>query len=93
MARSTSSWPPSSPLVDAAAVTLRLYRARYERGADTYLNVLISERAYYAARQSLVATELARQTNLVTLYAALGGGLDGPAPASAQGTPPTGAPH
>jgi multidrug efflux system outer membrane protein len=72
--------------VDAAAVTLRIYRARYERGADTYLNVLIFERAYYNVRQSLVTTELARQTNLVTLYAALGGGLDGPAPAPADGT-------
>jgi outer membrane protein, multidrug efflux system len=80
-------------VVNAAAVTLSLYRARYERGADTYLNVLIFERAYYASRQSLVATALARQTNLVTLYAALGGGLDGPAPTSAQAAPPAGGPH
>jgi multidrug efflux system outer membrane protein len=58
----------------AAADALRLTNARYERGSDTYLNVLIAQRTLYAARQSLTATELARATNLVTLYKALGGG-------------------
>jgi len=62
-------------LTDAAAVSLRIYRTRYEHGSDTYLNYLIAQRTYYAARQTLVATELAKQTNLVTVYAALGGGL------------------
>jgi multidrug efflux system outer membrane protein len=57
---------------------LRLSTARYEHGSDTYLNVLIAQRSLYAARQTLVASELARTTNLVTLYAALGGGLGGP---------------
>ena len=66
-------------LVDAAAVTLRIYSVRYERGSDTYLNLLIAQRTYYAARQTLVTTQLARQNNLVTLYAALGGGLNEPA--------------
>jgi len=66
-------------LTDAWATNLRIYAARYERGADTYLNYLIAQRAYYNARQTLVATELAKQTNLVTLYAVLGGGLNGPA--------------
>ena len=59
---------------DAAADALRLTNARYERGSDTYLNVLIAQRTVYAARQSLVATQLARATNLITLYKALGGG-------------------
>jgi len=66
-------------LTNAAAVSLRIYSARYERGSDTYLNVLIAQRTYDAARETLVATEFARQTNLVTVYAALGGGLNGPA--------------
>jgi multidrug efflux system outer membrane protein len=57
-------------------VTLRIFQARYERGSDTYQNVLIAQRTYYAAQLTLVATELAKQTNLVTLYAALGGGLE-----------------
>jgi multidrug efflux system outer membrane protein len=63
-------------LVAANAQALALAQARYEQGADTYLNVLIAQRSLYAARQSLVAAQLARKTNLVTLYAVLGGGLD-----------------
>jgi multidrug efflux system outer membrane protein len=70
-----------SALTEANRQSLTLSQARYERGADTYLNVLIAQRAYYAARQTLVATKLARQVNLVTLYGALGGGLDAPGPA------------
>ena len=65
---------------------MRIYRARYEHGSDTYQNFLIAERTYYAARQTLVTTELAEETNLVTLYAALGGGLDKPAPTPTEGT-------
>ena len=65
--------------VDAADVSMRIYSVRYERGSDTYLNLLIAQRTYYAARQTLVTTQLARQNNLVTLYTALGGGLNEPA--------------
>lgn len=70
-------------LTAATAETLRLSSARYERGSDTYLNVLIAQRSDYAARQTLVASQLAKAVNLVTLYSALGGGLNAPtAPAS-----------
>jgi len=62
-------------LVEANRQSLILATARYERGADTYLNVLIAQRAYYAAQQTLVTTRLTRSLNLVTLYGALGGGL------------------
>ena len=54
----------------------RLSEARYERGSDTFLNALVAERSFYAARQTLTQTRLARATNLVTLYTTLGGGLD-----------------
>jgi multidrug efflux system outer membrane protein len=60
--------------VTAAAASLRLSQARYEQGADTYLNVLIAQRTLYAAQQSLIGARLIRSTNLVTLYTALGGG-------------------
>jgi multidrug efflux system outer membrane protein len=70
-------------LTDASRQALAISTARYQRGADTYLNVLIAQRTYYAAQQTLVTTRLARSTNLVTLYGALGGGLDGPRPAGA----------
>ncbi len=66
-------------LVAANRQALDLAQARYDRGADTYLNVLIAQRSYYAAQQTLVVAKLARQVNLVNLYAALGGGLDAPA--------------
>ena len=65
-------------LTDAAADSLRLSTARYQRGSDTYLNVLIAQRSLYAAQQTLVAAQLAKAGNLVTLYTVLGGGLDLP---------------
>jgi multidrug efflux system outer membrane protein len=63
-------------LVAASADAYRLSYARYEAGADTYLNALIAQRTLYVARQSLVATQLARADNLVTLYTAFGGGVN-----------------
>jgi multidrug efflux system outer membrane protein len=66
-------------LTDASATSLRISTARYDQGSDTYLNVLIAQRSLYAAQQTLVAAQLAKSTNLVTLYAALGGGLNTPA--------------
>jgi NodT family efflux transporter outer membrane factor (OMF) lipoprotein len=63
-------------LVDAAQVSMTLADARYQRGADTFLNALIAQRSYYAAQQTLVTTQQTEATNLVTLYTALGGGLD-----------------
>jgi multidrug efflux system outer membrane protein len=65
-------------LVAAAGDALRLSTARYERGSDTYLNVLIAQRTYYAAQETLVAGQQAKSANLVTLYTALGGGLNAP---------------
>ncbi len=65
-------------LTEASRQALAISTARYQRGADTYLNVLIAQRTYYAAQQTLVTTRLARSANLVTLYGALGGGLDTP---------------
>jgi outer membrane protein, multidrug efflux system len=62
-------------LVDSNAVSLHLSNARYQRGADTYLNVLIAQRALYTAQQGLASAELARSLNLINLYKALGGGL------------------
>lgn len=62
-------------LVSAAERTLELSDARYTRGSDTYLNVLVAQRTAYAARQSLTNTRLVERQNLVTLYRALGGGL------------------
>jgi len=67
-------------LVEAATATQRLTQARYDRGVDSYLALLDAQRTLYAARQSLLAAQLARAANRVELYRALGGG----APAEAR---------
>ncbi|MDP5239409.1 efflux transporter outer membrane subunit [Uliginosibacterium sp. 31-16] len=54
---------------------LRLSQARYDKGVAGYLTVLDSQRSQYAAQQSLISTRLARQSNQVTLYKVLGGGV------------------
>ena len=61
-------------LVDATAESEQLSRARFERGVDSYLTVLDSQRSLYSAQQNLIGTRLSRVTNLVTLYKVLGGG-------------------
>lgn len=68
-------------LVRSTAQSLQLSQARYARGVDSYLEVLDAQRSLYAAQQSLIATRLARLSNSVTLYKALGGGWAGHAPA------------
>lgn len=47
---------------------------RYEAGEDSYLPVLDAQRSLSGAEQSLIRTRLARLSNQVTLYKALGGG-------------------
>jgi len=61
-------------LVEAWIQSYRLSEARFERGADSYLEVLDAERSLYAAQQNLIGTQRSRISNLVTLYKALGGG-------------------
>lgn len=61
-------------LLDAASEAHELSRARYERGVDSYLNLLVAQRSLYAAQQGLVTAQLAEQSNRVTLYKVLGGG-------------------
>jgi multidrug efflux system outer membrane protein len=62
-------------LTDATAESRRLSQARYEKGVDSYLTVLDSQRSLYGAQQSLIGARLTRLTNLVTLYKVLGGGV------------------
>lgn len=51
----------------------RLSDARYRGGIDTFLSSLDAQRTLYGAQRTYVATELAKATNLVDLYTALGG--------------------
>ncbi|WP_405053055.1 efflux transporter outer membrane subunit [Sphingomonas sp. BE138] len=72
----------------AAQDTLNLTNARYRGGIDTYLTSLDAQRQLYSAQRTLVATQLVRATNLVTLYRTLGG--DSLLDATDQGPRPVG---
>ena len=61
-------------LTDATATSYRLSQARYEKGIDSYLNALDSQRSLYSAQQGLITIRLTRLTNMVTLFKVLGGG-------------------
>lgn len=60
---------------DAYQKSYELAQVRYKNGVDSYLSMLVYQRSHYAAQLSLLSTRLARQTNLVTLYKVLGGGV------------------
>ena len=61
-------------LVNTLEATYRLSDARYKAGIDSYLSVLVAQRAMYGAQQGLIGVRLARLGNLVNLYKVLGGG-------------------
>jgi multidrug efflux system outer membrane protein len=62
-------------LVRASSETYRLSNARYTKGIDSYLGVLDSQRALFAAENALIILRLSKINNLVTLYKVLGGGV------------------
>jgi multidrug efflux system outer membrane protein len=57
----------------AASDNYLLTEARYNAGVDPFLNVLIAQRAYYTAQNSLVQTEATAAHNRVDVYQSLGG--------------------
>ncbi|MGN1058248.1 MAG: TolC family protein, partial [Candidatus Avelusimicrobium sp.] len=61
-------------LLFAAKEGYYLARTRYERGIDTYMNVLELQRTYYDAERALISTTLTEVNNRISLYKALGGG-------------------
>jgi multidrug efflux system outer membrane protein len=61
-------------LTEATAERYRLSQARFDRGVDSHLNVLDSQRSLYSAQQNLISVRLTRLANQVTLYKVLGGG-------------------
>jgi multidrug efflux system outer membrane protein len=72
---------------EAQQRSLALSEMRFQNGVDNYLAVLTAQTGLYNAQQALVATRLARLTNLVDLYQFLGGGWiehTGEAPRSAE---------
>ncbi len=63
-------------LVAASSRAFELSQARREAGQESYLTLLDAQRSFYGAQQGLIATRLAEQSNLVSLYRALGGGWE-----------------
>lgn len=61
-------------LTDATSESYKLSQARFDKGVDSYLTVLDSQRSLYGAQQNLINARLARLANLVALYKVLGGG-------------------
>lgn len=61
-------------LADATNERYNLSLARFEKGVDSHLNVLDSQRSLYSARQGLIGVRLTKLANMVTLYKVLGGG-------------------
>lgn len=61
-------------LTDATSESYRLSQARYEKGVNSYLTVLDSQRSLYSAQKNLITARLSRLANLVSLYKVLGGG-------------------
>lgn len=61
-------------LVAAQQKRADLANARFEKGLDSYLEVLTAALDLFTARQSLIRLRLAREINSVNLYKALGGG-------------------
>ncbi|HUQ09832.1 MAG TPA: efflux transporter outer membrane subunit [Steroidobacteraceae bacterium] len=61
-------------LTKASEGSYKLADVRYRGGVDSYLSSLIAQRDYYSAQRALIETRLAGASNLVQLYAALGGG-------------------
>jgi len=62
-------------LVTASEKAYRLADMRYRGGVDSYLTALVAQVSLYGAQQQLQSVRLLRLQNLVTLYKALGGGL------------------
>ncbi|KDC50980.1 efflux transporter outer membrane subunit [Pseudoalteromonas fuliginea] len=61
-------------LISSRQITFDLSKMRYEKGADSYLQVLDAQRTWYGAEQQLIAGQQAYLASQINLYKALGGG-------------------
>jgi multidrug efflux system outer membrane protein len=58
-------------LVNAAQKSFELAQARYQTGIDPFLTTLVSERALYGAKSSLIEAQFAALVNRIALYRAM----------------------
>jgi multidrug efflux system outer membrane protein len=62
--------------VTSAQSYYTIAQARYKAGTDSFLTFLDAQRTLYTAQQQLASDTLSQQSNLVTLYKVLGGGVE-----------------
>ena len=62
-------------LVDARRGSYQRTRAQQVIGTASSLDVYEAQQSYYSAQQTMISKRLSRDTNLVTLYKVLGGGV------------------
>jgi outer membrane protein, multidrug efflux system len=60
--------------VDAAQQYYDIANARYRGGLDSFLTLLTAQRTLFSAQTQMITDRAAQQSNMVTLYTALGGG-------------------
>lgn len=70
-------------LVAAEQSRYDLADVRYRNGVESYLAVLTAQQDLYSAQQRNLQSRLARLSNVITLYQALGGGWDAEQPSRA----------
>jgi multidrug efflux system outer membrane protein len=68
-------WAAQQALVTASRDAYHLADMRFRGGVDGYLSALDAQRSLYGAEQQFELVRLLRLENRVTLYKALGGGL------------------
>jgi multidrug efflux system outer membrane protein len=76
-------------LVSTSAQAYRLAEMRFRGGVDSYLSALDAQRTLYSVQQQLQSVRLMRLQNLVTLYKALGGGVQEHASTTRPSRPPS----
>jgi len=57
------------------ATSYHLAEARYQAGADSYLQVLDAQRNWYTGKQQQIQLQQANLTAQISLFKALGGGM------------------
>lgn len=60
--------------VEAETKRFQISEQRYKAGIESYIVMITAQRDLFVAQQGVIDTRLARATNLVALYRALGGG-------------------
>ncbi|WP_404344206.1 efflux transporter outer membrane subunit [Pseudoalteromonas mariniglutinosa] len=68
-------------LYNSNKVSFDLSEARFQKGADSYLQVLDSQRSWYSAGQQLIVGKHAYLASQISLYKAVGGGWQPSSPA------------